>query len=127
MTLALALVFGIVFFEVARALDLVREVQSIRSGAQGALRMLASGASDDEKEVAMRRASLRVLGATGLLTLKFLAIGAALFALYALIVTAMPGQRQELLDNLSSPTGIVVVTVGTFIYAGARHVVIKRL
>jgi hypothetical protein len=70
---------------------------------------------------------LRVLGATGLLTLKFLAIGAALFALYALIVTAMPGQRQELLDNLSSPTGIVVVTAGTFIYAGARHVIIKRL
>ena len=116
MTLALALVFGIVFFEVARALDLVREVQSIRSGAQGALRMLASGASDDEKEVAMRRASLRVLGATGLLTLKFLAIGAA-----------MPGQRQALLDNLSSPAGIVIVTAGTFIYAGARHVVVKRL
>lgn len=127
MTLALALVFGIVFFEVARALDLGREVQSIRSGAQGAIRMLASGASDDEKEAEMRRASLRVLGATGLLTLKFLAIGAALFALFALIVTAMPGQRHELLDSLSSPTGIVIVTVGTLIYAGARHVVVKKL
>lgn len=127
LALALALVFGIVFFEVARVLDLVREVQSIRSGAQGAIHMLASGASDDEKEAAMRRASLRVLGATGLLTLKFVAIGAALFALYALIVTAVPGQRQALLDNLSSPAGIVIVTAGTFIYAGARHVVVKRL
>jgi hypothetical protein len=126
-TLALALVFGIAFFEVARALDLGREVRSIRSGAQGAIRMLASGASDDEKEVAMRRASLRVLAATGLLTLKFLAIGAALFALFALIVTVMPGQRQELLDNLSSPAGIVIVTVGTLIYAGARHVAVKKL
>ena len=127
MTLVLALAFGIVFFEVARALDLGREVQSIRSGAQGAIRMLASGASDDEKEAEMRRASLRVLGATGLLTLKFLGIGAALFVLFALIVTAMPGQRHELLDSLSSPTGIVIVTVGTLIYAGARHVVVKKL
>jgi hypothetical protein len=126
-TLALALVFGVVFFEVARALDLGREVQGIRNGAQGAIRMLASGASDDEKEAAMRRASLRVLAATGLLTLKFLAIGAALFALFALIVTVMPGQRQELLESLSSPTGIVIVTVGTLIYAGARHVAVKKL
>ena len=127
MTLALALVFGVVFFEVARALDLGREVQGIRNGAQGAIRMLASGASDDEKEAAMRRASLRVLAATGLLSLKFLAIGAVLFALFALIVTVMPGQRQELIDSLSSPAGIVIVTVGTLVYAGARHVAVKKL
>lgn len=127
MTLVLALPFGIVFFELAIRLDLPREVGRITGGSRAALAVLRSGASDEVKEAAMRRESLRLFAATGLLTLKFLLIAAALGALYALVTYVFPEREAALQESLLSPAGIVILTVATLVYAGGRHVVRKKL
>ena len=127
MTLALAVLFGIVFLELVIRLDLRREVLRIHEGSRGAFRMLASNASDDEKEAAMRRESLRLFAATGLLLLKFLGIAAVLGLLYWGIVAVFPEREAELQASFVSPVGIAVLTVATLVYAWLRHVAVKRL
>jgi hypothetical protein len=126
-TLALAVLFGIVFLELVIRLDLRREVLRIHDGSREAFRMLASDASDDEKEAAMRRGSLRLFAATGLLLLKFLGIAAVLGLLYWGVVTVFPEREAELQESFVSPVGIAVLTVATLLYAWIRHVAVKRL
>lgn len=127
MTQALALLFGIVFFELVILLNLRREVVRIADGSRAALAMLRSGASDAEKEACMRRESLRLFSATGLLTLKFLLVAASLLLLFELIAMAVPDREAALQANLLSPVGIAVLTLATLGYAWARHVVLKKL
>ena len=127
MTLALAVLLGIVFLELVIRLDLRREVLRIHDGSREAFRMLASNASDDEKEAAMRRESLRLFAATGLLILKFLGIAAVLALLYWGIVAIFPEREAELQASFVSPVGIAVLTVATLLYAWVRHVAVKRL
>ena len=127
MTLALAVLFGIVFLELVIRLDLRREVLRIHDGSREAFRMLASNASDDEKEAAMRRESLGLFAATGLLVLKFLGIAAVLALLYWGIVAVFPEREAELQASFVSPVGIAVLTVTTLLYAWVRHVAGKRL
>jgi hypothetical protein len=126
-TQALALLFGIVFFELVILLDLRREVMRIANGSRDALAMLRSGASDAEKEACMRRESVRLFSATTLLTLKFLLIAGALWLLYELIVMAFPDREAALQGSLVSPVGIVVLTIATLAYAWARNVLRKKL
>ena len=127
MTLVLAALFGIVFLELFMLLDLRREVVRIRDGSTDAFRMLASDASDDEKEAAMRRGSLRLFAATGLLLLKFLGIVAALALLYWGVVAIFPEREAALQASFVSPAGIAILTVTTALYAWVRHVAVKRL
>ncbi|HKY00041.1 MAG TPA: hypothetical protein VJL86_10015 [Steroidobacteraceae bacterium] len=127
MTLMLAALFGIVFLELFMLLDLRREVVRIRDGSTDAFRMLASDASDDEKEAAMRRGSLRLFAATGLLLLKFLGIVAALALLYWGVVAIFPEREAALQASFVSPAGIAILTVTTALYAWVRHVAVKRL
>lgn len=127
MTQALALLFGIVFFELVILLNLRREVMRIADGSRAALAMLRSGASDAEKEASMRGESVRLFSATGLLTLKFLLVAAALFLLFELIAMAFPDREAALQANLLSLAGIVVLTVATLAYAWARNVLRKKL
>jgi hypothetical protein len=126
-TLALAALFGIAFLELVLLLDLRREVLRIRDGTQEAFRMLASNAGDDEKEAAMRRGSVRLFAATGLLLLKFVGIVAALALLYWGVVALFPDREAALQASFVSPAGIAFLTVTTFLYAWVRHVVVKRL
>lgn len=123
----LAALFGIVFLELFMLLDLRREVVRIRDGSTDAFRMLASDASDDEKEAAMRRGSLRLFAATGLLLLKFLGIVAALALLYWGVVAIFPEREAALQASFVSPAGIAILTVTTALYAWVRHVAVKRL
>lgn len=127
MTTLLGILFGIVFLEVALRLNLQREVFAIHAGSRGALRMLASDASDAEKEVAMRRASVQLFAATGMLILKFLIVGAALWLLYEAVVALFPAQAQPLQASFVSVSGIVLLTAATLVYAWVRHVALKRL
>ena len=127
MTLTLAILLGIVFLELFIRLDLRREVFRIHGGSREAFRMLASNASDDEKEAAMRRESLRLFAATGMLVLKFLVIVAVLALLYHGFVALFPEREAALQASFVSPVGIVVLTVATLVYAGVRHVAVKRL
>lgn len=127
MTLMLAALFGVVFLELFMLLDLRREVVRIRDGSTDAFRMLASDASDDEKEAAMRRGSLRLFAATGLLLLKFLGIVAALALLYWGVVAIFPEREAALQASFVSPAGIAILTVTTALYAWVRHVAVKRL
>lgn len=127
MTLVLAALFGIVFLELFMLLDLRREVVRIRDGSTDAFRMLASNASDDEKEAAMRRGSLQLFAATGLLLLKFLGIVAALALLYWGVVAIFPEREAALQASFVSPAGIAILTVTTALYAWVRHVAVKRL
>jgi hypothetical protein len=126
-TLALAVLFGIVFLELVIRLDLRREVLRIHDGSREAFRMLASDASDDEKEAAMRRGSLQLFAATGLLLLKFLGIAAVLGLLYWGVVAVFPEREAELQHSFVSPVGIAVLTVATLRYAWIRRVAVKRL
>ena len=127
MTLVLAALFGIVFLELVILLDLRREVLRIHDGSREAFRMLASDASDDEKEAAMRRGSLRLFAATGLLLLKFFGIVAVLALLYWGVVALFPEREAALQASFISPAGIVFLTVTTLLYAWVRHVAVKRL
>jgi len=126
-TQALALLFGIAFFELVILLNLRREVMRIADASRAALAMLRSGASDDEKEAAMRRGSLHLFAATGWLILKFLLVAAALWLLYELITMAFPDREAALHASLLSPVGIALLTIATLGYAWARHVVLKKL
>lgn len=127
MTQVLAVLFGVVFFELVILLNLRREVTQIVEGSRTALAMLRSGASDDEKEAAMRRGSLRLFAATGRLTLKFSLVAAALWLLYELIAMTFPDREAALQASLLSLTGIAVLTVATLAYAWARNVLRKKL
>ena len=127
MTLTLAVLFGIVFLELFIRLDVRREVVRIHGGSREAFRMLASNASDDVKEAAMRRESLRLFAATGILVLKFLGIVAALALMYQGVVSLFPEREAALQASFVSPVGIAVLTVATLIYAWLRNVAVKRL
>ena len=127
MTLAIAILFGIVFLELVLLLDLRREVVRIHEGTRAALRMLASSASDREKELAMRRASLGLFAATGMLVLKFLVVAVVLLLLYWLVATLFPEREAALQASFVSPTGIAILTVATLFYAWLRHVAVKKL
>lgn len=127
MTQALLLLFGIAFYELVILLNLQREVLRIADGSRASLAMLRSGASDAEKEACMRRESLRMFSATGLLALKFLLVAAALLLLFELIAMAFPDREEALLASLLSLTGIAILTVATLAYAWARNVLRKKL
>jgi hypothetical protein len=126
-TQALALLFGIVFFELVILLDLRRDVLRIADGSRTSLAMLRSAASDAEKEACMRRESVRLFSATALLTLKFVLLAGAMWLLYELVVMAFPDREAALQASLVSPVGILVLTIATLGYAWARHVVLKKL
>ena len=123
----LAALFGIVFLELFLRLDVGREALRIHDGSREAFRMLASNASDDEKEAAMRRGSLQLFAATGLLLLKFVGILAVLALLYWGVVALFPEREAALQASFVSPAGIAVLTVTTLVYAWIRHVAVKRL
>ena len=123
----LASLFGIVFLELFLFLGLRREVLRIHDGSREAFRILASNASDDDKEAAMRRGSLRLFAATGLLLLKFLGIVAVLALLYWGVVALFPEREAALQASFVSPAGIAVLTITTLLYAWIRHVAVKRL
>lgn len=127
MTTLLGIPFGIVFLEAAMLLKPHREVLAIRDGSKRALTTLASGASDQAKEAEMRRESVRMFAATGLLTLKFAAIGAALAVCYWLVVTLFPGQAIGLKASFASLSGITMLTGATVAYAWIRHAALARL
>lgn len=127
MTYVLLLLFGVVFVELVIALEFRTQVVRIHSGALDAFRMLASDASDDEKEAAMRRESLGLFRATGIFLVKLLAVGAALALLYALVVLAWPAGEKDLVASFTSPTDIVIVSIVLVFYAWARHAVVKKL
>lgn len=127
MIYAIAILFGIVFFELVVRLDLRRDVMRILEVSRSSLDMLRSQSSDAEKEAAMRSASVRMFAATGMLLLKFMAVAAALLLLYALVVTIAPGRREALDASFVSPVGIAVITVATLAYGWVRHAVLERL
>jgi hypothetical protein len=126
-TYVLLLLFGVVFVELVVALDFRTQVVRIHAGARDAFRMLASDASDDEKEAAMRRESLGLFRATGIFLVKLLAVGAALALLYALVVMAWPAGERDLVASFTSPVDIAVVSIVLVLYAWGRHAVAKKL
>lgn len=127
MTTAIGILFGIVFLELVFLLKLQRDVVRIRDGSRDAIRMLASSASDEEKEAAMRRESVRMFAATGLLVLKFLVIGAVLGLLYWIVIELFPAREAALQSTFVSASGLAILTAATLVYAWVRHVALKRL
>lgn len=128
MTLAFLLVSCVVFIELFLLLGIADQAYAIVTGSREAMGVLASRELDDEaKEAAVRRASLEMFKATGLLVLKFGVIVIALWALFAAVVALSPGLEQPILRSFVSPLAIVGLTVAAAAYAWARHVVVKQL
>jgi hypothetical protein len=124
---ALLFAFGVVFVELVIALDLRAQVLAIHAGARGALRVLASDASDAEKEAASRRASVSLFRDTGIFLLKLFAVAVVLAIAYFAVALIWPAGGRGLEAGLTSPVEIAVLSVVLVLYAWGRHAVVKRL
>lgn len=120
--------FCIALFELFALLKIGSDAMAIITRSHQAMRVLMSSElGDDDKEVLMRRGSADIFKATLRFALKFLAIGVVLYLLFLLTVTLFPDLKQAMLESLSSPVVIAVLTVGTMCYAWVRRAIVSRL
>lgn len=119
-------IFCVVFVELFLFLDIRKDVARLASTAQESLRVLASAKmTDDEKEALVRRASLDLFKATGLFTVKVIAIVAVLYLVYSLFIVALPDLEPELLQSFVSPLAILITSIVAMGYAWLRNVILK--
>jgi hypothetical protein len=128
MNYAVLFPFCIVMFELFVLLKIGRDAMAIITRSQQSMRVLMSSElGDDDKEVAMRRASVDIFKATLRFALKFFSIGLILYLLFVLIVTLFPNLKRTLLESLYSPIVIAVLTFATMGYAWVRKTILSRL
>ena len=120
--------FCIVLFELFALLKVVPDAMAIITRSQQSMRILMSPeVADDDKEAAMRRASVDISKATLRFGLKLFSIGFILYLLFVLTVLLFPDLKQALLESLYSPIVIAVLSIGTMAYAWVRKTILSRL
>ena len=127
MVYAPLLLLCIVFFELFMLLRIGRDALGIVTRSQEAMRLLTSAElGDDEKEVAMRRASADMFKLTLRFAAKLLGIALVLYLLFELSVVFSPERKQAMLEGLFSPVVIAILTAATIFYGWARRALLVR-
>lgn len=117
----------IAFVEGVRLMRLDRRLAAMNAISRDSFAMVRSSAPDEEKEVAMRRASVAMLRETVMLIVGFAVIGAVLAGLYFLGAGPLGVGADRLSHLLLSPWAWLAMTGGAMLYLWIRHALVKRL
>jgi hypothetical protein len=117
----------IAFVEGVRLMRLDRRLAAMSAVSRDSFAMVRSSAPDEEKEVAMRRASVAMLRETVMLIVGFAVIGAVLAGLFFLGAGPLGIGSERLSHLLMSPWAWLAMTGGAMLYLWIRHALVKRL
>lgn len=128
MTYVVLGLLSIVCVELFFRLKLPEKIAVMARVARGAVAVLASSElSDAEKEVAARKGSLDLLKATFVFTIRFLLICVVVYLADLLVARFLPDRRDEMVQFLVSPIGLIALTVAMVAYVWIRNAVRQKL
>lgn len=118
-------VVGVEMFFLLRLTEKIVIMARVSRDSVGVL--VSSSLSDEQKEIALRKASLDLLKATFVFSARFLLICIVVYFAYLLVAELFPDRRDEMLRILISPTGLIALTAATACYLWVRNAVRQKL
>ena len=120
--------FSVAFVELFVLLNVKSNIRSVIELSRKAVGVLMSSEIEDsEKEVLVRRSSMKLFIATFVFTAKFLSVFVIFYAVYFLIDQLSPELGTAVIDGFKSPTVLIILTVATMCYVWVRNVAVKKL
>jgi uncharacterized membrane protein len=128
MTLAALAVSCVIFVEAFLFLELGKQARGILATTQVTLAILTDAQrSDEDKESTARRAAGALLAMSAAVVLKLAVIAAVLVAFFAGAVRLFPEREAALTAALTSPAGIVLLTLVAAGYVWTRNAILRQI
>jgi preprotein translocase subunit SecG len=128
MTWLLLGLLSVICVEMFFLLQLPERIAMMARVGRDSLGLLVSSKLDDEqKEIAVRKASLDLLKATFVFSARFLLICVVAYFAYLLMAELFPDRQDEMLRILVSPSGLIALTAATACYLWVRNAVRQKL